>query len=59
MVELPERFKQRIKEQLGEEYEAYLQSFREKSRNGLRVNTGKLSAEEFKQLSPFGSQEVP
>ena len=24
MVELPERFKQRIKEQLGEEYEAYL-----------------------------------
>jgi len=59
MVELPERFKQRIKEQLGEEYEAYLQSFQEKSRNGLRVNTGKLSAEEFKQLSPFGLQEVP
>lgn len=59
MVELPESFKQRIKDQLGEEYEAYLQSFQEKSRNGLRVNTGKLSAEEFERLSPFGLQEVP
>ena len=59
MVELPKSFKQRIKEQLGDEYEAYLQSFQAKSRNGLRVNTGKLSAKEFEQLSPFGLQEVP
>jgi len=59
MVELPESFKQRIKEQLGDDYEAYLQSFQEKSRNGLRVNTGKLTTEEFEQLSPFGLQAVP
>jgi len=59
MVELPKSFMQRIKEQLGDEYEAYLQSFQAKSRNGLRVNTGKLSAKEFEQLSPFGLQEVP
>ena len=59
MIELPESFKKRIREQLGEEYEAYLQSFQEKGRNGLRVNTGKLSAEEFEQLSPFGLQRVP
>ena len=59
MVELPESSKNRIKEQLGDEYEAYLQSFQEKSRNGLRVNTGKLSPEEFERISPFGLQEVP
>ena len=59
MVELPESFKNRIKGQLGEEYEAYLQSFQEKSRNGLRVNTGKLSPKEFERMSPFGLQEVP
>lgn len=59
MVDLPERFKQRIKEQLGTEYEAYLQSFQEKGRNGLRVNTGKLTAEEFETLSPFGLKQVP
>ena len=59
MIELPERFKQRIKEQLGSEYEAYLQSFQEKGRNGLRVNTGKLSAEAFEALSPFGLKRVP
>lgn len=59
MIELPESFKKRIREQLGEEYEAYLQSFQEKGRNGLRVNTGKLSAGEFEQLSPFGLQRVP
>lgn len=59
MITLPESFKQRIKEQLGEEYEAYLQSFQEKSRSGLRVNTGKLTPEEFEELSPFGLQKVP
>jgi len=59
MIELPESFKKRIREQLGEEYEAYLQSFQEKSRNGLRVNTGKLSAKEFEQMSPFGLQRIP
>lgn len=59
MIELPESFKERIKGQLGDEYEAYLHSFQEKSRNGLRVNTAKLSAEEFEQLSPFALQPVP
>ena len=58
-MELPESFKKRIKEQLGEEYEAYLQSFQEKSRNGLRINTGKLTPEEFEKISPFSLQEVP
>lgn len=59
MIELPDSFKERIKEQLGEEYEAYLASFQEKSRSGLRVNTAKLSAEEFERLSPFALQPVP
>lgn len=59
MIELPDSFKERIKGQLGEEYEAYLHSFQEKSRNGLRVNTAKLSAKEFEQLSPFVLQPVP
>ena len=59
MIELPERFKQRMREQLGDEYERYLQSFQERSRNGLRVNTGKLTTEEFERLSPFGLQPVP
>ena len=59
MVELPERFTERIKGQLGEEYEAYLASFQDKSRNGLRVNTAKLSTEAFEKMSPFALQPVP
>ena len=39
MAELPEQFLDRMKEQLGEEYEAFLASYEQESYAGLRVNT--------------------
>lgn len=48
-----------MKNQLGEEYEAYLRSFEQNSKNGLRVNTAKLTPAEFEALSPFAVSRVP
>ncbi|MDE7299931.1 MAG: RsmB/NOP family class I SAM-dependent RNA methyltransferase, partial [Lachnospiraceae bacterium] len=58
-ITLPEKFEHRMREQLGEEYEDYLKCFGERCRAGLRVNTLKLSPEEFERLSPFPLERIP
>ncbi len=45
--ELPEKFLEKMKQFLGEEYQDYLDSYKEEAHYGLRVNTDKLSPEEF------------
>lgn len=58
-MELPLAFETKMKEMLGPDYEKYLASFKEEPSQGLRVNTGKLSSEEFKAISPFPLTPVP
>lgn len=59
MAELPEQFLERMKEQLGDEYGAFLESYEKESYAGLRVNTGKLSVEALKELVPFALRPIP
>ena len=42
-----------------DEYQAYLDSYQEERVYGLRVNTGKLSPEEFEAISPFPVRRIP
>lgn len=49
--ELPENFKKKMNELLGDETEAYLASFDEPSSQGLRVNTLRLSPQAFEQMA--------
>ncbi|MBQ1507811.1 MAG: SAM-dependent methyltransferase, partial [Erysipelotrichaceae bacterium] len=56
---LPESFLQEVKELFGEEYEAYLASFERPARPSLRVNTLKISAEEFQKIAPFPLARIP
>lgn len=58
-MELPNRFCEQMKRILGDEYDAYLQSMKESKRYGLRVNTAKISVEEFKRIAPFPLQPIP
>ena len=58
-MELPENFAENMKELLGEAYPAYIESFEKESAQGIRVNTGKISAEEFQKISPFPLAPVP
>lgn len=56
---LPEKFLSNMKELLGEEFPDYIDSMERPSRTALRVNTGKLSPEQFRAISPFALEEVP
>ncbi len=58
-VRLPEQYKERIKWQLGNEYDRYLECFQETFHGGLRVNTLKISPQDFLQVSPFSLERVP
>jgi NOL1/NOP2/sun family putative RNA methylase len=48
-----------MKELLKEDYESYLASFNEKRLYGLRINTMKISPEEFLKISPFHLEPIP
>ncbi len=53
MIKLPEEFENRMKEMLGNEYEAFRASYDEKKKTGIRVNTLKISVEDFKKRFPY------
>ncbi|MDE6435071.1 MAG: RsmB/NOP family class I SAM-dependent RNA methyltransferase [Lachnospiraceae bacterium] len=52
-MDLPAAFEEKMKEMLGEDYDKYLESFKQDAYQGLRVNTAKLSADTFQKLSPY------
>lgn len=59
MADLPERFLATVQEILGEEYEAFLSEFDDTRHYGLRVNTSKISREEFERIAPFHLTPIP
>lgn len=58
-MKLPELFLEKMKYLLGEEYERYIESFHQKRVYGLRVNTSKISTEEFEKICPFQIEKIP
>ena len=53
MERLPEEFRQRMERMLGEEYEAFLASYEEKRRPGLRLNALKKGSERLPESGCF------
>lgn len=58
-MELPVKFCEEMKRILGVEYDEYLASMEEKRKLGLRVNTAKISTEEFERIAPFPLKKIP
>ena len=58
-MKLPKEFENRMKELLGKEYSAFLESYEHRPYQALRVNTCKLAPEEFQRISPFELRPVP
>lgn len=58
-MELPAAFCDEMKRILGDEYEDYLASMEESRKYGLRVNTAKISVEEFERIAPFPLRKIP
>ncbi len=59
MIELPIDFKNRMKEDLGDEYEAFISSYSSPPLHGFRVNTLKITPEELLDIFPFSKGRVP
>ena len=58
-MNLPSAFEEKMKYLLGTEYGDYLDCFDEPRHYGLRVNTAKISAEDFLKISPWPLKKVP
>ena len=58
MIELPIDFKNRMKETLKDEYEAFLSSYSHPPVHGLRVNTLKITTDEFLTIFPHAKEKV-
>ena len=56
---LPLPFLERMKEMLGNDYDTFLQSYENPRTYGLRINTAKLSCQDFEKLSPFEIRPIP
>lgn len=59
MEKLPVAYLHEIKEQLGEEFEEYLQSFSCPVQCALRINTAKITPGAYQTISPWNLKPVP
>ena len=57
--ELPELFLENMKKLLGTEYQDYINSMKENNRTAFRVNTNKITPEQFMDICPFQTEPVP
>lgn len=56
---LPEKFEQRMKELLKDEYESFVKGYDAEHAAGLRVNTMKLTAAAFEKMAPLSVRKIP
>lgn len=58
-MNLPAEFEEKMRRLLGDEMDAYLACYNEPRYYGLRVNTSKVSVEEFRRICPFEITPIP
>ena len=56
---LPSEFLTRMKELLGDDYDAFIKSYDEAPVRSFRINTNKISEEDFLKINPFGGEKIP
>ena len=59
MKELPREYSERMQILLGDEYEDYLNEFNSSPVRAFRVNTNKISVEDFEKINVFSKDKVP
>lgn len=59
MKNLPLEFTERMKNLLGSEYENFISAVNGNPVKGFRVNTDKISPEEFEKINVFGNEKIP
>lgn len=56
---IPEKFSERMKEMLGDEYATFESALSEKNVRGVRVNTAKISPEDYKSVTELDLSPIP
>ena len=56
---LPEKYLETMKDLLKDEYQNYIDSFNQKSIHSLKINTSKISVENFLKIFPYDLEKVP
>ncbi|MGN0486554.1 MAG: hypothetical protein ACI4GB_04905 [Acutalibacteraceae bacterium] len=59
MKPIPEKFAAEMRELLGNSFVDYLAALSEPPVRGFRVNTDKISPEDFDKINPFGRERIP
>ncbi len=59
MKNLPLEFTERMEKLLGSEYENFISAVNDTPVKGFRVNTDKISLEEFEKINVFGNEKIP
>ena len=59
MKNLPEKFKERMKTLLKDEYDDFITAVNGEPVKGFRVNTDKISLEDFDKINIFGNEKIP
>ncbi len=59
MKELPVEYVNRMTELLGDEYGDYVSALNSKPVRAFRVNTDKISLDEFEKINPFSDDKIP
>ncbi len=59
MIEMPEDFLKKMRLLLKDEFADFLKSYQENRSQGLRINTLKVSVEEFLKKNPFHLEQIP
>ncbi|MBO7187367.1 MAG: hypothetical protein J6V68_03120 [Clostridia bacterium] len=58
-MDLPIDYSLRMKELLKDEYDEYINSFNDEPIKAFRVNTAKISVEDFAKINPFKTEKIP
>lgn len=59
MKNLPVEFTERMKKLLGDEFESFISAVNGTPVKGFRVNTDKISLEDFEKINVFGKEKIP
>lgn len=59
MKELPKEFAERMKYLLDDEYDDFVSALNGEPVKGFRVNTDKISLEDFEKINVFGKEKIP
>ncbi len=59
MKQLPTEYERRMRNLLGEDFDKYIQELQNPPVKAFRVNTDKISLEEFQKINIFGHEKIP